>query len=875
MDDLYNSDNSTYTQGNSLADLILDNNLAILNAQSTAVVSGLFPWQQNPVDSTFFPFVDIDGRRWDQLFPYRLLVIDVTQQNRIVNGSDPSSLKVNVYKGTGTALLDFTNFNSQWVFELPISPQQMSITDQYAIQTSATLLGVLEEHSGLRFKMINLQGTMGVWPQRTSVVAPPASPSIAQSLFGGTIAAFGNVVSSITNTINSATGASPANKPVTKRPEDVPNGLISTGYWNAMKLQQFIEQYAEGKKDPKNAGWRLVFDIPKQGQSFVVTPIQYTWQQNASKAMEIGYSLQLKAWRRIDLNQRPAVAPPNVQTITPGILQRIQNTIFDARVACSAALNLIGAVTSDVEAPLAVLQQTSLFVKDLAGAVITAADLPFQLQTDYKNAIASFFTSLSINNLVGSASVNPAITTAIQKIQNSAATKEGLSLDAVSSGQLGNTAAQNQSIDPSLNVFSQPAANFQLMDQAPINSLTLTTAQQNAVNQVLTDARNLTVDDLKQFRAQIQTLAMQISNNYGAGNAFVSQVYSLPAPAVLVTPMTVDDYDILKTLYDVMQSYDILTATTQVDDNNTQTSMEYVAGLAASADIDFQISASKFLAPVPFGLTIEAISGRYLGDPQRWIEIATLNNLRDPYIDENGFQYPLLSNATGRQITISQDTNLYLGQRVLLYSATQVPSARTILNIDQLSDTSFLVTLDGQPNLNNFITNDRAYLQAYLPGTVNSQQKIYIPSNLPVSDLPNIIIPSVAAQDPLSAISQVDLLLTDSGDLAVNNFGDFRLSYGLTNIIQSLKIKFGTVKGSVLLHPEFGVGVQPGSMTSQVQVTDLFNSINEMIQQDARFSGVKKLQITLQGPLLSINLAVGIAGSTGIFPIAFQLVPPQ
>lgn len=886
------NNSSNVTQGAAISQADFDNNTATLglagvigSSTGNTIPPQNLPWQAGPktqsgagkpVTSVFFSSIDIDGRRWDQLFPYRLLVIDVTKGNQIVNGSDPSKLKIAVTKGTSSAIVDFTNFNNQWIFELPITPQQLNIQDVFAINTSATLRGILEEHNGVRFKMINATGTMGVWPRRTSVSNPPTTPSLVQSLFGGTIEALGTLQSQVQGVINTATTGHPANKPVTIRPDSSgvgpSQGLVTTGYYNALKLQQFLEQYAEAKKDPANTGWRLVFDIPKQNQSLIVTPNVYTWQQNANKGMEISYSMQLKAWRRVDLNETPKTVPSNVQPISPGILQRILNTITTARSAASAALNLIGAVRSDVETPLTALRQTSLLVKNLAGVVISAADLPSQVQRDYQNAISNFFTSLSINNLAPNVSSNSAVVSAIMAIQNAAALSEGLGTDAVSNGQLGNNAIQNQASNPAYNVFLQPEANYDLMDQVPVDSLNLSTVQQNQVNVITQAASQLTVNDLKQFRATIQQLALQLSNNFGSGDAYYSMVYGQPAPTVRLTPITLDDYDLLKAMYDVMQSYDILVATTQIDDDNNQSNMEYVAGLATTSGIQFNIPNSMVLAPVPFGLTIEAIAARYLGDPQRWLEIVTLNNLRDPYIDEDGFQIPLLSNANGRQIIIGNDQNLYLGQNVILQSPTQMPSPRSILGISQLSDTSFLITLDGLANLENFLLADEAYLQAYLPGTVNSQQKIFIPSDLPVPSDANILIPSVAAQDPLSGMSKVDWLLTDSGDLAVNNYGDFRYSYGITNIMQALKIKFGVVQGTWLTHSDFGLGIRPGTINSTIKIQDIYNSINQLIQKDPRFSSVSNLQISLNGPILSISVGVQISGQNGVFPITFQLV---
>ena len=840
---------------------------AINSTQNSSISaqSGAFPWTD--VNSRFWHFIAIKPDRWDQLFPYRFLVIDTKKGNQVVNGN--SSARVTVKGQNSNAIVNFEPLGRQWMFTLPITPQQLQITDQYAINTSATLRGVAEEHNGLKFKLISASGTMGIWPYRSSVSQPPTSPNLTQSLFGGVLESVGNLKDQVDRVLKTATSGHPAAKPTSMRPESSDAGATSTGYYAALALQQFLEQYAEAKKNPANAGWRLVFDIPKQNQSFVVTPMPFIWQQSEMKPAQVNYTFQLKGWRRIDLQEKTTPVSPTVAGITPGVLQRILNTINEARKVTSAAIDLIGAVRSDVEKPLDVLRQSSLFVKDLAGVVITAADLPFQIQRDYSSTIKE-----SLNTIATAAtnvSSDPEVRAALSAIAVSTALVEGLSQSAVSQGQLGNAASTYNSIDPLDNVFRDPEANFNLMNLVPVYSLNLNNSQEETIDKVLADARLTTVDDLKGYRAVIQDLALQISNNFGSGDTYYSQVYNRPSPITRLTPLTLDEYDILKSLYDVMQAYDLLTATTAVDDLNRQTNMEYVAGLADEAGIAFNISNSKILAPVPFGLTIEQIAARYLGDAQRWLEIVTLNNLRSPYIDEDGFKRTLLSNATGRQITISSVVDMFVGQNVVLRSSTQIPTARKILSIDRLSDTSFLLSLDGEANLDNFTTADSAYIQAYLPGTVNSQQKIFIPSDLPVPLSPSIITPASVSDDPLVGLSKVDWLLTDDGDLAVNSFGDFRLAAGLTNLVQAMKIKLSTPKGSVLLHPEFGLGVKAGIMTPDVDVQDIYNSISKMIEEDPRFQGLDSLQVTINGPVLSISMAVTLAGQNGVFPINFEL----
>jgi hypothetical protein len=335
--------------------------------------------------------------------------------------------------------------------------------------------------------------------------------------------------------------------------------------------------------------------------------------------------------------------------------------------------------------------------------------------------------------------------------------------------------------------------------------------------------------------------------------------------------MTPDEYDIIQSLYKLVQGYDILTATNQFDNDQILNSEEYVSALAATSNITFSIPNSKIQVPVPFGLNMEQISMRYLGDPQRWIEIATLNELREPYIDESGFKYSLLSNADSRNIVIGSDVDLFIGQKIYLNSNTQTPTARTILDIVSLSQTSFLLTLDGLANLDTFTIVDQAYIQAYLPGTVNSQNVIWIPSNIQTVADDQISIPSSVANVKLVGLSKVDWLLTPDGDLALTNTGDFRLAAGYTNLIQALAIKFGTTLGTSLLDPNFGLGVRIGTMNSDVNAQVLYNQIVNMITADHRFHGITGLQVTLDGPSLGISLGVQIPGQSGVFPVGFTL----
>lgn len=842
------------------------------------------PWAETQADnsgvaSPFFHYLTPNPNLWDKLVPYRLLVWD-SINSKVVGGDTPPLINI---QPLGNGTLAFTPLNTAWVFNLPITPQQLSITDAYSINTSATLRGILEEHSGVRFKNISIQGTFGVWPGRESIAVQPGTPSILQSIFGGTLAAVENVASQFTSIINNITTGSNAAKPKNLRPDNTnPTEAITnesdpeskgfgTGYYQTLMLTQFLEQYAEAKRNPDNAGWRLVFDIPKQNQSFVVTPVGFTWNENVNRPMEINYNLQLKAWRRIRLGDKISLNALDVTPLTPGILQQILNTIQAAQNTAAAAVNLIGAVRSDVDNILNIIRQTGLLVKGIAGVAIAASDLPSQLVGDAQSTISTFLSTIDPNNLFGTAATDQTTLTALSQITVLNNINEGAPRTAVAIGQLGSSAANSATLNPSNAVFANPLQYPLLLSQAPVNSLTLNSSQQNALQNEIDTVNEFTVSDLKNMRGTILTLCTQLSNSFGAGNAYYDTLFNQPPPVARTEPMTLDEYDILQSFYALLEAYDLLTSTNQLDNDQILNNLEYVSALAATSNIKFSISNSKIQVPVPFGLTIEQIAMRYLGDPQRWLEIVTLNELREPYIDENGFQYPLLSNADGRNIVVGNNDDLFIGQTIYLNSTTQAATARTILDIVNLSQTSFLLTLDGLANLDVFKKSDQAYMQGYLPGTTNSQQVIWVPSDIPAPIDNQINIPSSVANVDLVGLSKVDWLIDQYGDLAVTNVGDFRLAAGITNLIQALTIKFSTQVGTSLLDPDFGLSVKPGSMVSDTSATDIYNEITGMITADPRFSGVSGLQVTLTPPNVGISLGVQLAGIQGVFPISFQL----
>jgi hypothetical protein len=871
--------------------------------QTTVDQPGLVPWRGDESiynEEAFWKPMSIDGKRWNKLYPYRLLVVDVSKPGkpRIVSSSSDFSARSTTTILTperGSTGLEYVIsqqvLTGSWEITLPITPQQLKITDQFAINTSATMRGIVEEHNGVKFKTITASGTTGIWPLKPTQGGKIASPTSLGSIAGGTLEAFSGLAQSVGNVASMATSGHPNRTSSATKPEDSAQGEFATGYYQALYLGQFFERYAQAKKNPKNKGWRLVFDMPKQNQSFIVTPVAFESAQSEQKPNQYMFSFQLKAWKRINLQDDSKAIGGEIPSLDANLFQRIVRTIAATRKALGNAKNLVKAVRSDAQQVFNVLRQTSLAVKDTAGLAVAVGDLPKQVVQDLQSTVQEAFINIkdvfpvsgfsaagSSNTALANPNSNKVSTSSgdagsiVDYANKSQKINEGLSSDQIAAGALGSEAAARQDTDPMKEVFANPETNFDLFDSINLDDVTLTLPQQLAIEEELLNVRSLTIDDFRAFKQALVNLSHDIADNFGAGNETYSKIYGFPDPKTRAIPMTVEENELLQSIFESVQAYDLLTSTKQYDDLTIESAMDFVGGLANESGIDFEDFSSKLLAPVPFGATIEEIAARYMGDSSKWLEIVTLNKLRSPYIDETGFTYPLLSNAEGRQFNVDDtEDNLFVGQKITIVSDTQPPIIRKIINVEKIGDGNYLVTVDGLDNLSLFETSDNARMQGYLPGTVNSQNQIYIPINAP-SDPDDRTFSVVNVPDTaLNKLAKIDFLLTDNFDVAINSTGDFRLASGLTNLIQALKLKIRTQKGSILRHLDYGIGLQHGISVADIENGAIIKSLNAMIASDSRFESIDSITIRLNGATMLIDMSVRIANGSGILPISFDI----
>lgn len=820
-------------------------------------------------DDNWFFSDKIDGTRWNKSYPFQLKIV-------IPKVKDKSSLP----KGP----IPLQSVDELWTFTLPIPPSDLSISTPFAISTSVTLGGIVEEHNGAPLRNISFSGTTGVYPLRGKTAELKSDWfSEMSGILGGTLSSIQAVASDFNNLKNTSLSllgrtsdaTSPNLIPESEFSSSAASSKIETtfstsGYYQFHLLQRFLETYANLKKRADGKDYRLILSIWKDDAHYFVTPRSFDVRRSASSPFEYAYNLSFVAWGRTRLvpsggffeGFKPIVRDPNKFRQAINVLQAGRRVIQSA----NSGLN---AFARDVENTVfEPLRSIILFGKDILGIGVTAADLPRNIVNRLKKNVAQIATDLQTTG-EGLANFKASLEdySNSRPLQNPDANTRTATYN--SGGLDGSEPSTSNEIE---RIFESPSQHLEIFEKIGISKLDLAPAVEGQIVQERQRVRKLDRAYFEQARDQLVEFAADFADSIGAGNETFNAINGRTAVPVKNREPTEEEFESLLALNAIILEMNKLAASGLIDQNQFST-VDVMAGLASRSGIAFTTPVSKFAVPFPYGMTLERLAVQYLGDANRWHEIAALNGLRQPYVDEEGFELPLLVNGNGNQVTVADSSNLFVGQSIWLSSNTASRTKRRITKIDRTSGSTAILTLDGEPDLDKYKILAKARLHAFLPDTVNSQMTIYIPSSQPTNedDYKTKSIPGLDEQDQYLKLGGVDLLLTQNGDLAITPDGDCKLAVGLTNIIQRLKIALETPRGSLIQHPEFGLNIRPGMSTADLNPNELRDAISAIVRDDGAFSGIQSAAILKQGPVAQIAVSVGIAGTSQFIPVSFQV----
>lgn len=821
------------------------------------VMMGLAAGNHSPEDiaETFWAQSSIQLSRWNELFPYQLLVL------RSVKNADGTVS----YQAEGN-----------WVFTLPMPPESYSISMPFAITTSATLGGIVEEHNGAPFRMISMRGSLGMLPARSTALQQLGF-NWAETIAGGTVAQLRRIGGDFEQAKSSFDGVVAPNPNIHRQSDfsdsvltdSGPNGLVAktTGYYQFLQLQRFLERYVAVKKTKAGRDLRLALATWKDRAVYLITPTGFEVSKASGSPMEYMYNLSLKAWKRVTLDTssfQVTLAPPVRRDANK--LAQLLNVIQSARSTLQGVSKIVAAVIGDFDRTvLEPLRETVLFSKDILGVELSLADMPdsvvgllgpswAQLQGDVNSRSA------------GAAELSDHVKKALG--QGRAAANE--IKDLVMAGRQTKRSAVLNS-HPAMKPFKAPKSSFNLLNKSNISAMKMPPAVMQQITAERSRVKNLRRSDFELRRDRIRRAADSVAVALGAGHPTFEATYGIVVKRIKTIP-TQSDWAAMYALNAVAMAMDSYAATGDNEPSSRETTMEVMSGLARRSGIAFRVPTSKFAVPFPYGSTLEGLAAQYLGDPNRWQEIAALNGLREPYIDEVGFDILLTTNGVDNQVVIPATEELYVGQAVYIGSNAATRTRRRIVGLRNVG-TSTVVTVDGDPDMALYKTTEDARLSAFKADTVNSQSLIYIPSSSePAED--NFVtksIPGVDEFDPMLAVGGVDLLLTSENDIIITPDGDVRLAIGLANIIQNTRIALSVKRGTLLHHSAFGFPMAVGDSTADVNPSEVLSAVRRMFSEDPGFSRIDAVQVVKTGGVMKINAAFTVRGTEQPVPVSYRV----
>jgi hypothetical protein len=407
------------------------------------------------------------------------------------------------------------------------------------------------------------------------------------------------------------------------------------------------------------------------------------------------------------------------------------------------------------------------------------------------------------------------------------------------------------------------------LDAISLNAVNLSSGDLSRINDKINKARSITISDLDARRTILEAARDDYADAVGLGDATYNATRNRSA-GVQLRAATSTDYKTLQALGSLIGVIDTLYGE---QDTSTRVSDPFIRAQSnANGSLDITSYNNGFPVPFPHQGSLEQLALTYLGDANKATDIVIANGLKPPYVDEDGFERLFTANGTDRQFTVNDITNLYPGQEVFLSSTSVLSTRRLILETRDLGSSNYLIIVDGDPTLANYKTAHSAKLTSYLPNTVNSSKMITIPTNKPIDlKIPKgRALPISERLDRQQKAMGIDFALTEGFDLALSNNNDLKLSAGVANALQAVKIKLGLEKGSLKQHPEVGLGLQIG--TSQAANADTIRaSIENAILSDPRFASIPSLNIVFDGNVTRLQLKVAVADGSDVIPLSFTL----
>lgn len=413
-----------------------------------------------------------------------------------------------------------------------------------------------------------------------------------------------------------------------------------------------------------------------------------------------------------------------------------------------------------------------------------------------------------------------------------------------------------------------------LFDNILITDLQTSQAEQAIIDKEIQRIVQLQKDDFYQMRERVRITHDKLTDSMGLGDETYNDLLDRVSGPQIIS-FRFQDFKVLESLIELKNTVTGLIPTKFVSDERPDPFANIRNSLNNSA-IPMGSYQTGFMVPFPAGGTLERLAAQYLGNADRWMEIAVANGLQFPYVDERGEKTLLLINGIGNTviIPIDQSPNFGVDDEIFVGSAALPLTRRKIVKLEEdKNNDQLIITVDGKSDMQNYLTTQRAFVFHYKRNTVNSDKFIMIPT-------PGTLGFPINAQEPwfVKNLSQdlknigVDLALSADDDIVFDSTGDLQLVYGVANASQAANLKVKVKTKELLRNPLFGLEEIAGKFkNNEITNSLLLLLIETALGGDDRFDGTDGFGFTLTSNAVFINTSIKLAGSDTSIPLTFQI----
>lgn len=743
-------------------------------------------------------------------------------------------------------------------FKLPITPQEITQTEDFAVSIKPTQGGTVVNHSGNKYKTLNISGTTGVQPNRGLL---------------GVLQASGNALG---------------------KPDDL---KYRSGYEVFQHFRMYLKAYHEAKSKAGKTELRMLWRNYKDWEFLYVEPIKFVMKRDANRPLLYNYNIQFKVIGVHTINKpifeqiisrlnQVASALVNAHVLVEtnrsvseyftGLQTDFRESLTSLRLALAAANRqpLTLAEFSPLGAQRLSYRETMQLLGVFGRSLEDAARAPI---------ISPWGVSFFPNN--------PEAEAVGQELQAQA---EAVDQNNIPAELVENSESAQEELANQLAAEPGIAATIAATAALPEHAVATLVAQQTA-------AALISPVTVAAIQAQARALSDNLAQAVGLSDETYNEIFDLSETTVPLAQNEVTDaqFETLYALSQVESSIDsILSSDAMFDTNAAIYSQAGSTNGANSVGAGiFNVpnpNAGTVEGPLPAGVTLEDIALRELGDASRWTEIAELNGLKAPYISSLADTFFInLEIISANYSNPTQIEGLLIGDFFLI-SDNPAPGGAWVgrenwlaeyLGGDETASQNWRFVFPDDGMVVQSVLTREIYkfsdatwtlldaIEAQQDGVLKPGDKIKIPSRAASP----ITTPIQGRRDnPLTnALSNaekslsVDLALTADLDLELLPSGDLNVVSGIQNGAQAIVLKLLYEKGTLKKYPKIGTNLTPGK--KMPDIATMRADLTTSLLQDSRIRKVSKINLIQENSGVNLSFEVTFNDIQQPVPISIPL----